>query len=61
MIILYIYEMMILGRLDLLLASLVIKNSRWFSAIASCAYLLDPRDDGKPCFVIRAARNKKVP
>lgn len=26
MIILYIYEMMILGRLDLLLASLVIKN-----------------------------------
>ena len=40
---------------------LVIKNSRRFSAIASCAYLLDPRDDGRPCFVIRAARNKKGP
>ncbi len=55
MIILYIYEMMILGRLDLLLASLVIKNSRWFSAWMGSVYIYDLCSYGGLCFVTRFA------
>ena len=59
MIILYIYEMMILGRLDLLLASLVIKNSRWFSAWMGSVYIYDLCSYGGFALLLASLRNKK--
>ena len=47
--------MTILGRLDLLLASLVIKNSRWFSAWMGSVYIYDLCSYGGLCFVTRFA------